>query len=117
MVIAVAVAVTITTALLNGWAAVADWVRARFVVANATAVGVPLSWLPALGAAKAAGAVGLVAGLAGLRPLGIAAATGLVLFFVGAVALHVRAGAYRSIVFPAAFLTLAAASLALALLP
>jgi hypothetical protein len=44
-----------------------------------------------LGAFKAAGAAGLLIGLLGVRPLGIAAAVGLVAFFVGAVITHIRA--------------------------
>jgi hypothetical protein len=50
----------------------------------------------------------------GVQLVGIAAATGLVLFFVGAVAAHVRARAYRKIVFPGCFLALATASFVLA---
>jgi hypothetical protein len=109
------VAVTVLTAAFNAWAAIADWVRARFVLANAEDVGVPQSWLPSLGALKAAGAAGLLVGLMGVRPIGIAAATGLVLFFVGAVVAHLRARAYDKIVFPACFLALATASLLLAI--
>jgi hypothetical protein len=108
------VTVTAITAACNAWAAIADWMRARFVLANAADVGVPRSWLPLLGALKAAGAIGLVLGLAGVRPIGIAAATGLTLFFVGAIVAHLRARVYARMVFPACFLALAAASLILA---
>jgi DoxX-like family len=68
----------------------------------------------ALAALKGAGAAGLLLGLLGLRPLGIAAAIGLVLFFTGALATHVRARAFRNIAFPGAYLALAIASAALA---
>ena len=44
----------------------------------------------------------------------MAAATGLVLFFLGAVAAHVRARVFHNIAFPAAYLVLALGSLALA---
>ena len=44
---------------------------------------------------------------------GIAAAAGLVLFFVGAVAAHVRARVFHNIAFPAGYLALNAAALAL----
>jgi hypothetical protein len=108
------VAVTAITAVANTCIAIADWSRARFVVANAADVGVPQSWLPFLAALKAAGAAGLVVGLMGVQLVGIAAATGLVLFFVGAVAAHVRARAYQKIAFPGCFLVLAIACLALA---
>jgi DoxX-like family len=105
--------VTLTTAVATAGIAVADLVPARFVLANSAEVGVPRSWLPALAAAKLAGALGLVAGLLGLAPLGIAAAVGLVLFFVGAVATHLRARVLYNIAFPGAYLFLSAATLAL----
>ena len=53
-------------------------------------LGVPPSWLPRLAAAEIAGAVGLIVGLA-WAPIGIAAAAGLVVYFVGAIVAHVRA--------------------------
>ena len=53
-------------------------------------LGVPLAWFPALAMAEAAGAVGLVIGL-WVPALGIAAGIGVVLYFTGAVATHVRA--------------------------
>jgi hypothetical protein len=107
--------ITLVTAIITTGIAVADFVPAEFVLANSAEVGVPRSWLPALGATKLAGAVGLVAGLAGLPALGIPAAAGLVLFFVGAVLTHLRARVLYNIAFPGAFLCLSAASLALLL--
>ncbi|MCX4525771.1 MULTISPECIES: DoxX family protein [unclassified Streptomyces] len=59
------------------------------IVANMRAVQVPDSWLPRLAALKAAGAVGLLVGL-WVTPLGIAAAIGVTLYFVGAVISHLR---------------------------
>lgn len=93
--------------------AVADLIPAGFVLANSAEVGVPPSWLPVLGAVKLAGAGGLIVGLLGLPVLGIAAAAGLVLFFVGAVATHLKAHVLYKIAFPGAYLCLSAASLAL----
>lgn len=110
------VAVTLTTAVITAAIAIADFVPARFVLANSAEVGVPRSWLPALGALKLAGAAGIVLGLLGLRELGIAAAAGLVLFFVGAVATHLRAHVLYNIAFPGAYLCLAGASLVLMML-
>jgi hypothetical protein len=107
------VAVTLTTAILTAGIAVPDFIPAQFVLANSAQVGVPRSWLPALGATKLAGAGGLVAGLVGLPTLGIAAAAGLVLYFVGAVATHVKARVFYNIAFPGGYLLLSAASLAL----
>ncbi|MEV4169014.1 DoxX family protein [Nonomuraea sp. NPDC049709] len=108
------VVVTAVTIVANAAAAIADFAGARAVLANAGQVGVAPSWVPWLGALKAAGAAGLVLGLLGVRILGLAAATGLVLFFLGAVAVHVRARVFGNIVFPGGFLALAGASLALA---
>lgn len=99
--------------MANAVIAVATFARAKFVVANFGEVSVPGSWVPALAALQAAGAAGLLLGLLGVPVIGIAAAVGLVLFFTGAVIMHLRAGAYRSIPSPAVFLVLAAATLAL----
>src|SRR5438309_7127710 len=93
------IVVTVTTAVVTAAIAVADLIPARFVLANSAEVGVPRSWLPALGAVKLAGAAGLIVGLVGLRALGIAAAVGLVLFFVGAVITHLRARVLYNIAF------------------
>jgi hypothetical protein len=77
-------------------------------------VGVPRSWLAPLGVLKGAGAAGLLLGLLGLYSLGTAAAIGLVVFFAGALATHVRARVFHNIAFPAAFFVLATAATALA---
>jgi hypothetical protein len=105
--------ITLITAIITGGFAVADFIPAGFVLANSAEVGVPRSWLPALGAAKLAGAIGLVVGIVGLPAVGIAAAAGLVVFFVGAVVTHLRAHVLYNIAFPGAFLCLSAASVAL----
>lgn len=52
-------------------------------------VGVPASWPPVLGALEVAGGLGVLVGL-WWAPLGIAAATGLTLYFLGAIIAHVR---------------------------
>jgi hypothetical protein len=109
-------AITILTILANAGIAAGDFRRASFVVATSTAVGVPQSWLPMLGTLKLAGVAGLAAGMLGVETLGVAAGVGLTLFYTGAIATHVRAGALRTIAFPGAFLALAAGSLVLALL-
>jgi hypothetical protein len=109
----IAVVLYSITIAANAVIAVADLARAQFVLANSAAVGVPPSWLPALGLAKAAGAAGLLLGLLGVPLIGLVAGIGLVLFFVGAVIAHIRAGAVRTIGAPAAFLALAAATVAL----
>jgi hypothetical protein len=107
--------VTIATIAANAWATAVDIAQPRWLLATMAEVGVPRSWLPPLGALKGAGAVGLVLGLLGVRPLGIAAAIGLVLFFTGALTAHARARVFHNIAFPGAYFALAAASAALAI--
>ncbi|MFD0199983.1 MULTISPECIES: DoxX family protein [Saccharothrix] len=109
------VVVTVLAILANAGIAVADLLKAEFVLANSAEVHVPPAWLPVLGLLKGAGAVGLLLGLLGVPVVGVAAAIGLVAFFVGAVVAHVRAGVWHNIAFPGAFLALAAASLVLGL--
>jgi hypothetical protein len=74
-------------------------------------LGVPMSWLPRLAAAEIAGAVGLLVGLKA-APLGIAAGVGLVLYFVGAVATHLRKGD-KNITAPAVLALLSVAAVVL----
>ena len=50
------VTITLITATITAGIAIADFIPAGFVLANSAEVGVPRSWLPALGAAKLAGA-------------------------------------------------------------
>jgi hypothetical protein len=107
--------VVVTTAIATAAVAVPDYIPARFVLANSAKVGVARSWLPTLGTLKLAGAVGLIAGLLGLPAIGVAAAAGLVLFFIGAVIAHVRARVLYNITFPGGYLALSAASLVLML--
>lgn len=54
------------------------------------AVGVTGGYLAVLGALQVAASVGLIAGI-WFAPLGVAAAIGLVLYFGGAIAAHLRA--------------------------
>jgi uncharacterized membrane protein YphA (DoxX/SURF4 family) len=87
------VALVITTVALSLIAVASAAMKLRkaeqVVTAIHGAVGVPMRFLPVLAALEIAGAVGILLGLA-VEPLGIAAATGLVLYFVGAVAGHLR---------------------------
>ena len=59
-------------------------------------VGVPMKYLPALAACEFAGALGLVAGI-WWPALGVTAAIGLVIYFVGAIVSHLRVGDARGI--------------------
>jgi|SRR5262245_22603991 len=75
-------------------------------------VGVPMKYFPFLAASEFAATVGLVLGI-WWPSLGVAAGVGLVLYFVGAVVSHLRAGDGKGIG-PAAFLlTLSTAALIL----
>ncbi len=104
------------TVLANVGACLADLAKAPFVLKTSDEVGVPPSWIPTLAVLKAAGAFGLVAGLLGVPAIGTAAAAGLVVFFIGAIAFHIRAGVLYNVAFPGLFLALAGTSLALSIL-
>ncbi|GAA2209015.1 DoxX family protein [Nonomuraea monospora] len=106
--------VTVLTAAWVGFSAFSLLRRADFVAEPLVAYGVPESWWPWLGAAKAAGAVGLLVGLA-VPAIGIAAGIGLVLYFLGAVVTALRARSYKTVVFPIMYLAPVAATLFLSL--
>jgi hypothetical protein len=106
--------VTAVTIVANGIAAYSDFTRGTFASTLSSRVGVPKSWFPLLGTLKAAGAAGLALGLAGVPVIGITAATGLVLFFVGGVGVHLRAHEHRHIFATLGYLALAIASLLVA---
>jgi uncharacterized membrane protein YphA (DoxX/SURF4 family) len=75
-------------------------------------VGVPMRYLALLAACEIAGALGLVLGFF-YPPLGVAAAVGLVVYFVGAVASHLRVGDVKGIGNASFMLGLAVAALLL----
>jgi hypothetical protein len=98
---------SVIVAVVAGWvgfSAYAVLTRQPWVVDNLADYGVPRRWWPWLGALKGLGTTGLVAGL-WLPALGLAAAIGLALYFVGAVVTVLRARAYRHIAFPLLYLT------------
>ncbi|WP_280416040.1 DoxX family protein [Nocardia carnea] len=103
---------TVACVLANAAEVVAKAVRAPFMVRNAAEAGVAPKWIPYLAVIEGAGVAGLVAGLLGWESLGLAAAVGLLLFFVGAVGVHIRARVFHNIAFPAGFLVLALAATA-----
>jgi len=103
-------ALTVLCVLANGFEVAAKLARARFVLRNAAEVGVAPRWIPGLAALEGAGTAGLILGLLGWHRLGLAAAIGLVAFFVGAVGAHLRARVLHNIAFPGAFLLLAIAA-------
>ena len=106
------VVVGAVTAAANGFAAAMDFLRPAWLIEKMTRVRVRRWMLGPLAVLKIAGGVGLLIGI-GVPALGVAAGVGLVLFFVGAIAAHVRVRDYASIPTPGVFLLLAAASLVL----
>ena len=78
-------------------------------------IGVPQRHVPVLAALELAGAAGILAGL-WLEPLGVAAAAGLVAYFLGAVGGHLRVRDTKNLAIPMPPLVLAIAVLVLRLL-
>jgi hypothetical protein len=103
--------VTILASVFTATAAVFYLIGHDYPKAQADMKGVPRSWLPLLGAALAAGSLGLLAGFA-VPLLGVLAAGSLVLYFLGALAAHLRVGS-RQLVGGVVFLSFAVASLVL----
>jgi hypothetical protein len=88
----------------------AKLVKDERVTKSITALGVPLSWFPFLAACEIAGALGLLVGIF-FAPLGIAAAIGTILYFVGAIIFHVRGSDFKGLPAPAVMLVLSALAL------
>lgn len=105
--------VTVLAAAANIFSATLDFIRFKQVLINMQKAGVSESWITTLGILKAAGAAGLLIGI-GVPLIGTAAATGLTLFFVGAIITHLRARDY-SFGLAVVFLLLVVAALVLRL--
>jgi hypothetical protein len=84
------VVVTVMWAAWVGFSAGSVLFRAKWVVQPLADYGIPPSWWPWLGTAKAAGAAGLLIGLF-MPVIGVMAVLGLVLYFIGAGATVMRA--------------------------
>jgi len=95
--------VLLFTAAWVGFSAYSLFTHKPWVVDNLADYGVPRAWWPWLGSAKALGSAGLVVGL-WVPAIGIAAAIGLVLYFLGAVTTVLRAHAYTHVPFPLLYL-------------
>ncbi|WP_067903614.1 DoxX family protein [Nocardia vaccinii] len=106
--------VAVVTALWVGFSSYSLFARKAFVVDSLVDYGVPRSWWNWLALAKGAGALGLIVGIF-IPALGIAAAIGLMLYFLGAVATTLRARSYRTTVYPVLYLIPATATLVLQL--
>jgi len=100
--------ITILLAAMVAFSAVAKVRRDPKVVhAIQEVVGVPLDYFPLLAACEFAGALGLLLGI-WLPWAGLAAGSGLVIYFVGAVVSHLRVGDFKGIG-PAVFMLMVAA--------
>nr|WP_221382631.1 DoxX family protein [Actinoplanes polyasparticus] len=106
------VVVAILLSLVLLMSARGDIVRDPKIIEPLKAIGVRDSWFLPLGLVKIAGALGLLVGIA-YRPLGIAAAIGVVLYFLGAVITHLRAGDKKGVGAPAVILLVAVAPVVL----
>ncbi len=105
--------VTILAAAFVGFSAVSVFLRAKWIVQPLSDYGVSPSWWPWLGAAKAAGAVGLLAGLL-VPSIGVLAGICLVLYFTAAVITVIRARWYSHIAYPLIYMAVVVAALVLA---
>ena len=105
--------VSVLLAVMLAGSATADFVRYKKIGLLMAEMEVPESWMTNLGLIKAAGALGLLVGI-GVPLVAMAAAVGIILFFVGAVTIHLRAGDY-SFALAVVFGLLAVAALVLRL--
>ncbi|MEU4076134.1 hypothetical protein DEJ45_18675 [Streptomyces venezuelae] len=108
-----AIVVTAVAAFMAGFSGLSVFLKAAYVVGPLAEYGVPRAWWNLLGAAKVAGAVGLVAGI-WVPVIGTLAAIGLILYFAGAVITVLRARSYGHVPFPLVYMAPAVATLALA---
>lgn len=82
------------------------------VTTTMTGLGVPLGWFVPLALLEFAAAAGLLLGIA-YRPLGIAAAIGALLYFIGAVLTHLRARDAKGSAVPAVIALVSVAAVVL----
>ncbi len=108
------IVVTILAAVWVGYSAASLLLREKRIVQYLADYGVPRSWWPWLGTAKAAGAAGLLAGL--LVPvIGVLAGICLLLYFAGAAVTVARARRYSHIPYPLMYMAPVACALVLQL--
>ena len=102
------VSVTVVASIFTAIASVTYLIGHPYPKAQLDMKRLPHSWMPVLGLILAAGSVGLLAGFA-VPLLGQLAATGLVLYFVGALLAHLRVGSRNLIGWSVFFVTAVAA--------
>ncbi|CAM3288776.1 DoxX family protein [Mycobacterium colombiense] len=106
---------TIVTAALVAFSSYALSSRRKFVMEPIERLRVPPSWWPWLATAKAAGAAGLVAGLA-VPTVGVLAAICLIVYFSGAVVISISRRWYAHIPVPLTYVAPAVATLVVGML-
>ncbi|HEX6544235.1 MAG TPA: DoxX family protein [Ktedonobacterales bacterium] len=106
------VVVTILAALMVGFSAFSAFTRAKWIVQPLAAYGIPDAWVPWLGTAKTAGAVGLLVGLF-VPVIGVLAGICLVVYFAAAVITVVHAHVYAHVLFPLIYVAPVIAALVL----
>ncbi|MGH9207274.1 MAG: DoxX family protein, partial [Acidimicrobiales bacterium] len=84
------VVMSVLFSLMLAYAVTLEFRRGEKLLEIMAKVHVPPSWLPSLAILKAAGAIGLLVGIA-VPFIGVAGAIGLVFYFVGAIVAHLRA--------------------------
>jgi hypothetical protein len=114
MFLATAIVSALLAALMT-YAAVRKLSHQPEVVASYTRVGVPEERLDLLAATLLAGAAGLLLGLL-WTPLGIAAALAIVVYFLVAIAAHIRSDDFENVPTPIAMELVALAAAALRIL-
>ncbi len=103
------ITITVIAAVFTGSAAFTYLIGHEYPKTQADMKGIPRRWVPVLGALLTAGTAGLIAGFA-VPVLGVLAAAGLVLYFIGAFVAHLRVGS-RALIGPAVFLVTEVAAL------
>lgn len=101
---------TIVTAALVAFSSYALFSRRRFVMEPLQRLRVPQSWWPWLATAKAAGAAGLLVGLA-VPAIGMLAGICLIVYFLGAVVISITRRWYTHIPAPLTYVAPAVATL------
>jgi len=104
--------VSVLLAALLALAAIRKLTHQERIVQSYLRVGVPEDKLNYLAIILLTGAAGLILGLL-WAPIGVAAAIGVICYFIGAVAFHIRANDAKNLPTPVALAVIAAVALAL----
>ena len=103
----VAIIVGLIVSVMCLGSAIADFKKNPQIVASLTHLGVNTDRMSTLGALKLLGVIGVIIGF-WVTAIGVAAGIGLALYFIGAIAFHVRAKDNAKNTFPALLLLILA---------